>query len=116
MAKPGHFFPIRFFFTAAWLCWLPIVNGAPPLTGDQAMQSVKIQACKDGLTIEQVLDQSVKSNFQRDIGWRYFLQEDYIDVERSVLINKGMETRYRWRIDANGNIKPQTDRAEKLCS
>lgn len=85
------------------------------ITADEALQQVKNIPCKDNQSIEQILDQSVKSHYQRDIGWRHFQQDDYFDVERAVLINKGMEMRYRWRVDLTGSIKPENDRAEKLC-
>ena len=83
---------------------------------DQASTQVKNLACKDNLTVEQMLDQSIKSHSQRDIGWRNFQEDGYIDVERAVLINKSMEMRYRWRVKADNSITPQSDRAEKLCS
>lgn len=86
------------------------------LTADEAMHMVKQTVCKEGLTIEQVLDSSIKATYQRDIGWRYFQQEAYVDIERAVLINKSSELRYRWRVDANGGMAPASDRAEKLCS
>lgn len=86
------------------------------LDADQASAQVKNLPCKDNLTVEQVLDQSIKSHSQRDIGWRNFQEDGYIDVERAVLINKSMEMRYRWRVKADNSITPQGDRAEKLCS
>lgn len=85
------------------------------LDADQASAQVKNLPCKDNLTVEQALDQSIKSHSQRDIGWRHFQENDYIDVERAVLINKSMEMRYRWRVKADNSITPQGDRAEKLC-
>lgn len=86
------------------------------ITADEAMSLVKQSMCKDGLTIEQVLDRSIKSTYQRDVGWRHFQEESYIDIERAVLINKSSELRYRWRVDLSGTMVPQSDRAEKLCS
>jgi hypothetical protein len=59
------------------------------LDADQASAQVKNLPCKDNLTVEQVLDQSVRSHSQRDIGWR---------------------------VKADNSITPQSDRAEKLCS
>ena len=82
----------------------------------EASQLVKSQHCAENMTIEQILDQSIKSHSQRDIGWRTFQDEDYFDVERAVLVNKGMELRYRWRVAADGSITPQSHRAETLCS
>lgn len=82
---------------------------------DQASQQVKSQFCKDDLTIDQALDKSIKSHSQRDIGWRSFQEGEFYDIERAVLINKGMELRYRWRVAADGRIQPQNERTEKLC-
>lgn len=82
---------------------------------DQASEQVKIQPCKDNLNIGQILDKSIKSHSQRDIGWRAFQEGDYCDIERAVLINKGLEFHYRWRVSADGSIQPQNERTEKLC-
>lgn len=82
---------------------------------DEATAQVKNLACKDNMSVEQVLDQSIRTRSQRDVGWRYFQENDYIDVERAVLINKSMELRYRWRVKQDNSIKAETDRAEKLC-
>lgn len=82
----------------------------------EAANQVKALPCKNEQTVEQVLDGSVRRRSQRDLGWRSFQEEGYYDIERAVLINKGMELRYRWRIFADGSIQPQSERAEKLCS
>jgi hypothetical protein len=99
---------------------LTYVTVFPPLSNamdiSQASEQVKTMSCKDNLTVDQVLDKSIKSHSQRDIGWRAFQETDYVDIERAVLINKAMERRYRWRVFKNGSIEPQTDRAENLCS
>ena len=86
------------------------------IDADEAMSKVKALFCKDGQSIEQILDQSIRSRAQRDIGWRRFKEENYIDVERAVLITKGMEFRYRWRAQSDGSITPQNERTEKLCT
>ncbi len=101
-------------FLASTLCF-SVSNITMAISADEASQQVKIQSCKDNQTVEQILDQSVRSHSQRDIGWRTFQEEGYYDVERAVLINKGMELRYRWRVTINGDIKPENERAEKLC-
>lgn len=82
----------------------------------QAAAQVKSLSCKENLTVDQTLDKSIKSHSQRDIGWRAFQEDDFFDIERAVLINKGMELRYRWRVSIDGSVKPQNERAEKLCS
>ncbi|MGY6276596.1 hypothetical protein [Methylomonas sp. MgM2] len=80
-----------------------------------AEQQVKALPCKDEKTVGQVLDASVRRRSQRDLGWRTFEDEGYYDIERAVLINKGMELRYRWRVFMDGNIEAYSERAEKLC-
>lgn len=82
---------------------------------DRAMDQVKNLACKDNLTVEQALAQSIRNHSQRDIGWRMFPQQDFIDIERAVLVNKAKELRYRWRVDANGTISALSDKAQALC-
>lgn len=94
---------------------LALSFAASALTEEEATLRIKSQACKGGQTVEKVLDGSIKSHSQRDLGWRTFPGNGFIDVERAVLINKGMEMRYRWRVEAGGSIGPENERAEKLC-
>lgn len=91
-------------------------NAGMAFDANQATQQVKTQLCKDNLTVDQTLDKSIKSHSQRDLGWRSFQEDDYCDIERAVLINKAMELRYRWRVYADGSIRPEGSRAENLCS
>lgn len=80
-----------------------------------ASQQVKTLPCKDNLSVDQTLDHSIKNHSQRDLGWRTFQEDGFFDIERAVLIHKGMELRYRWRVLVDGKITPQNDRAAKLC-
>lgn len=82
--------------------------------GDAA-QRVMAQPCKDNATVAEVLDRTIKTHSQRDLGWRNFPGTGFVDVERAVLINKGMELRYRWRVEPQGTVGPENERAEKLC-
>jgi len=91
-------------------------NVAAALDMQQAVEQVKALSCKNEQTVAQVLDSSVRRRSQRDLGWRTFQDEGYYDVERAVLINKGMELRYRWRVFSDGSIAPQSQRAENLCN
>lgn len=86
------------------------------ISSDEASQQVKTLMCRDQQTVEQVLEQSIRSHSQRDIGWRTFQEDGYYDVERAVLINKGMELHYRWRVNFNGQISSENERTEKLCA
>lgn len=89
-------------------------NGAMA-DSSQASQTVKIQQCKNNLTIAQSLDRSIRNNALQDQGWRTFEGNASYDVERVVLITKGTELRYRWRVAADGSIKPVNQPAEQLC-
>lgn len=103
------------FHGLAGLSLLLACAAANALTDEEAVQKTKAQACKNGLSVEQVLEQTIKSHSQRDLGWRNFPGNGFIDVERAVLINKGMELRYRWRVESQGSLGPENERAEKLC-
>ncbi len=102
-------------YRLAGLVLLLAAPAAHALGDEEAIQKTKAQACKSGLSVEQVLEQTIKSHSQRDLGWRAFPGSGYIDVERAVLLNKGMELRYRWRVEAQGEVGPENERAEKLC-
>lgn len=93
-----------------------ISSTAFALSEEEATQRTKAQACRNNMNVEQTLDQAIKSHSQRDLGWRTFQGNGYIDVERSILLNKGMELRYRWRVEMHGEIGPENERAEKLCA
>jgi (2Fe-2S) ferredoxin len=80
-----------------------------------AEQIVMAQLCKDGATVEQLLDKELKPS-HRDLGWRVFARDEGFDVERAFLVSKSMELRYRWRVDAAGRGQAVSERAQKLCS
>jgi len=98
---------------AVFACVSTIANA---LDLRQAEQQVKALSCKNAQTVGEVLDGSIRRPSQRDLGWRVFQDQEYYDVERAVLINKGMELRYRWRVFLDGTIKAQSQRAERLCA
>jgi hypothetical protein len=91
------------------------VASAWALAPEEAIQITQNQACKGALNVAQALEQTLKSHSQRDLGWRVFPGDGHIDVERAVLVNKGMELRYRWRVEAQGRVGPENERAERLC-
>ncbi len=97
---------------ASWLC---LYQPCLAITAEDASALIKKLPCKDDMTVEQVLDQSIRSHSQRDIGWRNFQEDGYVDVERAILINKSMELRYRWRVKNDNSISIENDRTEKLC-
>ena len=82
----------------------------------KAEKAVRSLACKDGKSVDEVLKHKIKRHSQRDLGWRVFDEEgDSFDVERAILINKGMQIRYRWRLAPEENVQPISKRARELC-
>ncbi len=84
------------------------------LSNELAEEQVKNANCKD-LPIKTALKHKIKKHSQRDLGWRVFNHDTYIDVERAILVNKGKQIRYRWRIDQQGSVFPVSKKAKKLC-
>lgn len=82
----------------------------------QAVQTVMSAPCLDTRSIEQTLSATIKRSTQRDLGWHVFPETSYVDVERSILLNKSMRLRYRWRVFPDGRVVPANERATKLCS
>ena len=80
-----------------------------------AEEKVKNAPCLDGFTIDQVLKDKFHSRSQRDLGWQVFKEQDQYDVERAFLMSKSMQLRFRWHVNAEGNIFPDEGRAESLC-
>jgi hypothetical protein len=69
-----------------------------------------------GQTVEEALKTKIHTRSQRDLGWQTFHEEDHVEVERAFLMNKSMQLRFRWRINADGSITPVSKRAESLCA
>lgn len=81
-----------------------------------ALEQVKNQLCNDRETVEQYLERKLKPS-HRDLGWQIFKTEDgAYDVERTFLISKSMEMRYRWRVNPNGSLSAVNQRSQTLCS
>lgn len=93
--------------------YLPAANA---IDADIATNQVKAMSCKDNMNIDQALEHAVKINSQRDVGWRSFQEDGYVDIERAIMISKAVELRYRWRVNNDGSIMAKSDRAEMLCS
>lgn len=77
---------------------------------------VKNSPCLDGLTIEEELKSKIRIRSQRDLGWQVYNEKGQYDVERAFLMNKSMQLRFRWHVNADGTITPVSKRAELLCS
>ncbi len=79
-----------------------------------ALSRVKSLSCNSE-NVEQYLDHKLKPS-HRDLGWQVFKNDHGYDVERTFLVSKSMELRYRWRMSWTGKLDPVTDRAKALCS
>lgn len=90
-------------------------SSSQAITSEQASEQIKSLPCKDNMTVDQILDQSIRRNSQRDIGWRTFQEDGYFDIERAVLVNKSMELRYRWRVKLDGTFIAENERTAGLC-
>jgi len=77
--------------------------------------TVKSAPCL-GQTIEDVLKNKIHIRSQRDLGWQVFNEDGQFEVERAFLMNKSMQLRFRWRVNADGSIAPVSKRAESLCT
>jgi|LakMenE18May11ns_1017448.scaffolds.fasta_scaffold9327314_2 hypothetical protein len=81
-----------------------------------ALEQVKNQLCNDHETVEQFLERKLKPS-HRDLGWQIFKTDDgAYDVERTFLISKSMEMRYRWRVNPDGRLSAVNQRSQTLCS
>ena len=82
----------------------------------KAEEIVKNSPCMDNLTVEEALKDKIRIRSQRDLGWQVFKEEDQYDVERAFLMNKSMQLRFRWHVNADSSISPISKRAESLCT
>lgn len=78
-----------------------------------AVVAIKSMLCQNDVTAQNKLNQ-IGSHISQDKGWRIFRGADFYDIERSLYFTKTSEARYRWRIDAQGNVSAVTDRAKAL--
>lgn len=76
---------------------------------------VRQTACLDGRSIDTVLQEKIDNRSQRDLGWQVFREGEFYEVERAFLINKSMQLRFRWRVNADRSVTPVGDRAADLC-
>ncbi len=77
---------------------------------------VKNAPCIGKLTIDEALKDKIRIRSQRDLGWQVFKEADQYEVERAFLMNKSMQLRFRWHVNADNSIAPVGKRAESLCT
>lgn len=87
---------------------------AESLNASQAENLVKSASCTDGETVDAAL-QKKASSWQRDLGWQVFEENGAYAVEKSLLISKSIQLRFRWLVDAQGKVSASSDRAKDLC-
>ncbi len=95
--------------------YLLTANAFADINSEEAEEIVRTFDC-NGNSIDEILKHTIKKHSQRDLGWRTFTEEGYIDVERAILVNKGKQIRYRWRVDAHGGVTAVSKKAKKICS
>ncbi len=89
---------------------------AEKVDAGNAIDIVKNSRCTSEQSIEQRLDAEINAVSQRDLGWQVYKDDEYYDVERAFLVNKGMQIRYRWRLNSTGGMTATSKRAESLCT
>lgn len=94
---------------------LPTKHAWAQTDENRAEEIVKNAACNHGLNIDETLKDKIKTGSQRDLGWQVFREGDFYEVEKAFLVNKSMQLRFRWRVNADGSISPVSKRAETLC-
>ena len=109
LAKPNHFISIALAFL------IVSANAQGEAIEAHAEEIVKNSPCLDGKTIETALAEKFKMHSQRDLGWQAFNENGQIEVERAFLMNKSMQLRFRWRVNADGSVNPVSERAQSLC-
>ena len=94
-----------------------VVNKSYAQTNEEKVEElVRTSHCINNLSVDDVLKDKIRTMSQRDLGWHVFKEEEQYDVERAFLINKSMQLRFRWHVNADGSISPVGKRAESLCS
>ncbi len=107
---------MRLFCFILFCLLIGINNAFSQVDEAKAEEIVKNSPCIDNLTIEEALKDKIRIRSQRDLGWQIFKEDDQFEVERAFLMNKSMQLRFRWHVNADNSISPVSKRAESLCS
>jgi hypothetical protein len=106
---------MRFFCFTLLSLLIPLNNAYAQIDEAKAEEIVKNSPCIDNVSIDDTLKDKIRIRSQRDLGWQVFKEDDQFDVERAFLMNKSMQLRFRWHVNAEGVITPDGTRAESLC-
>jgi len=115
MGVPMNFSTISKLPGMALLMLFALANAHAQIDETTVEELVKNSPCLDGQNIEAVLKDKIRMRSQRDLGWEVFKEEGGYDVERAFLMNKSMQLRFRWHVNADGSVSPVSSRAESLC-
>ena len=107
---------MRFFCFTVLTLLMAINNAYAQIDEIKAEEIVKNSICIDNLSVDDVLKDKINIRSQRDLGGQVYKEDDQYDVERAFLMNKSMQLRFRWHVNAEGEITPDGKRAESLCS
>ncbi len=80
----------------------------------KARQRLENTPC-GSLTIGRSLEQLSQIHSRRDLGWRYYPGNGYVDVERAFRVSKSMVVRYGWRVTEMNQVIAITPSALNLC-
>lgn len=79
---------------------------------EQAEETIKNMECSRWGTVGQYLTKkAADSSSIEDLGWKVYPKEDGFEVERILLTNRKIESKYRWHIYKNGKVKPLNSKA-----
>lgn len=80
----------------------------------EALQKVESLRCGN-VRLAQRMEDQAQIHSRRDLGWRFYPGENYVDVERAMRVSKSLEIHYRWRVSTTGTVEAISTPAQKLC-
>ncbi len=78
---------------------------------EQAEEFVKNLPCSRGDTIDKYLNKKAEVPSVEDLGWHVYPKEDGFEVERLLLINQKIKSKYIWHVYKSGKAKPLNGKA-----
>ncbi len=78
---------------------------------EQAEEFVKNLPCSRWGTIDQYLTKKAETPSIEDLGWHVYPKKDGFEVERLLLINQKMKSKYRWYVYKTGKVTPLNGKA-----
>ncbi len=78
---------------------------------EQAVAFVKNLPCSRGATVDQYLTNKAEIPTIEDLGWNVYPKEDGFEVERSLLFNQKIKSKYIWHVYKTGKVTPLNGKA-----